>query len=83
MAGPTLNLPAGILRGNGITLVGLGLGSVPLEVLARVRTEALPRLFAMVATGELHLSTQPRPLAEVTDAWSAIEPSGTRVVLTP
>jgi NADPH:quinone reductase-like Zn-dependent oxidoreductase len=83
MAGPTLNLDAGILRGNGITLVGLGLGSVPLEVLARTRTEALPRLFGMVEAGELQLRTQTRPLAEVRQAWTDSEPSGTRVVLTP
>lgn len=83
MAGPTLNLPAGILRGNGITLAGVGLGSVPFEVLARARTEALPRLFAMVATGELQLRTKVCPLADVADAWTAPEPSGTRVVLTP
>jgi NADPH:quinone reductase-like Zn-dependent oxidoreductase len=83
MAGPTLNLPAGILRGSGITLVGLGLGSVPLEVQARARTEALPRLFAMIAASELALTTAARPLAEVADAWTTAEPSGTRVVLTP
>jgi hypothetical protein len=83
MAGPTLNLPAGILRASGITLVGLGLGSVPLEVVARARTEALPRLFAMIAAGELALTTAARPLAEVADAWTAPESSGTRVVLTP
>jgi NADPH:quinone reductase-like Zn-dependent oxidoreductase len=83
MAGPTLTLPAGILRGNGITLAGLGLGSVPLEVLARTRTEALPRLFAMVSTGELQLRTKACPLTEVEQAWTAPVPSGTRVVLTP
>jgi len=83
MAGPTLNLPAGLLRGNGITLAGVGLGSVPLEVLARARTEALPRLFAMVATGELQLRTKACPLTDVEQAWTAPEPSGTRVVLTP
>jgi NADPH:quinone reductase-like Zn-dependent oxidoreductase len=83
MAGPTLNLPAGILRGSGITLVGLGLGSVPPEVLMRTRTEALPRLFAMIAASELALTTAARPLAEVADAWTTAEPSGTRVVLTP
>jgi NADPH:quinone reductase-like Zn-dependent oxidoreductase len=83
MAGPTLTLPAGILRGNGITLAGVGLGSVPLEVLTRARTEALPRLFAMVASGELQLRTKACPLTEVEQAWAAPEPSGTRVVLTP
>lgn len=83
MAGPTINLPAGILRGNGITVCGMGLGSVPFEVLARARNEGLPRLLAMVAAGELSIETKQRPLAEVADAWAAAEPSGTRVVLTP
>ena len=51
--------------------------------MGRARTEALPKLFDMVANGELHLRTQTRPLAEVGEAWTAAEPSGTRVVLTP
>ncbi len=82
MAGPTMTLPAGILRGNGITISGVGLGSVPPEVMARSRVEALPRLFDMVASGELELRTLARPLTEVEQAWTAAEPSGTRVVLT-
>lgn len=83
MAGPTVELPAAILRGTGITMSGVGIGSVPPDVLARIRSEALPRLFDMVATGAIDLRTLTRPLAEVTDAWVAAEPSGTRVVLTP
>ena len=83
MAGPTMTLPAGILRGNGIVMSGVGLGSVPPEVMGRVRAQALPRLFDMVASGELHLRTVTRPLTEVEQAWTATEPSGTRVVLTP
>jgi NADPH:quinone reductase-like Zn-dependent oxidoreductase len=83
MAGMTINLPAGILRSTGIVLSGVGIGSVPPEVLGRARVEALPRMFDMVAAGQLHLSTLPRPLAEVEQAWTAAEPSGTRVVLTP
>ena len=83
MAGPTMNLPAGILRGNGITLSGVGWGSVPLDVLTAARNVGLPRLLAMIAAGELHIATRQRPLAEVADAWSSPEPSGTRVVLTP
>lgn len=83
MAGPGLQLDAGILRGTGTTLSGVGIGSVPPEVLARARTEALPRLFAMVADGQLELRTQPRALADVAEVWAGREPSGTRVVLTP
>lgn len=83
MAGPAIELPAAILRGTGITMSGVRIGSVPPDVLARIRSEALPRLFDMVATGTIDLRTRTRPLAEVTDAWAAAEPSGTRVVLTP
>ena len=83
MVGPNMNLAAGILRSTGIVMTGVGLGSVPPEVLARVHAEALPRLFDMVANGALELRTRARPLAEIADAWTASEPSGTRVVLTP
>jgi NADPH:quinone reductase-like Zn-dependent oxidoreductase len=83
MAGPTMNLPAGVLRGTGIVLSGVGLGSVPPEVFMRVRAEALPRLFTMAGTGELQLRTVARPLSDVSQAWAGTEPSGTRVVLTP
>ena len=82
MAGPTLTLPAGILRGNGIVISGVGLGSVPPEIMGRSRAVALPRLFGMVASGELQLRTLARPLTEVEQAWTTAEPSGTRVVLT-
>jgi len=83
MAGPTMTLAAGVLRSTAITMSGVGIGSVPPDVLARIRTEALPRLFAMVASGDLQLRTQARPLADVERVWTAAEPSGTRVVLTP
>ena len=83
MAGPTANVPAGVLRGAGITLSGMGMGSLPVEVLIGARNEGLPRLLAMVAAGELQIETKQRPLADVADAWARPEPSGTRVVLTP
>lgn len=83
MAGPAMNLAAGILRGTGIVMSGVGIGSVAPEVIAHVRNDALPRMFDMVAAGTLQLHTLTRPLAEVAEAWTAAEPSGTRVVLTP
>src|ERR1700712_4107753 len=79
MAGLTMNLPAGILRSAGITISGVGLGSVPPDVLARIRVEALPRMFTMVAAGQLQLRVQAKPLAGVEQAWNAAERSGTRV----
>lgn len=83
MAGPTMPLPAAVLRSTGIELSGIGIGSVPPEVMATARRDALPRLFDMVADGTLELRTTTRPLAEVADAWTTAEPSGTRVVLIP
>jgi hypothetical protein len=83
MAGLTMNLPAGILRSAGITICGVGPGSVPPEVMGRIRTESLPKLFTMVADGRLHLRVQAKPLADVEQVWTAAEPSGTRVVLVP
>jgi hypothetical protein len=51
--------------------------------MAKARTEALPRLFDMVADGRLELRTQARALADVEQVWTTVEPSGTRVVLAP
>lgn len=83
MAGLTMELPASVLRSTGIVLSGVGLGSMPPDVMMRMREEALPRLYDMVANGDLQMRTLARPLAEVEQAWTAAEPSGTRVVLTP
>jgi NADPH:quinone reductase-like Zn-dependent oxidoreductase len=83
MAGPTMTLPAGVLRAAGIVMSGIGLGSVPSDVMAGARTAVLPRLFDMVADGSLQISTLAEPLADVARVWTAVEPSGTRIVLTP
>ncbi|WP_273735184.1 quinone oxidoreductase family protein [Mycolicibacterium septicum] len=82
-AGPTINLPAGTLRGAGIEMCGLGPSSIPAESLATVATEMLPTLFAMAADGRLPINAQPHPLSDVEKLWTAREPSGTRVVLVP
>ncbi|QVQ53747.1 zinc-binding alcohol dehydrogenase family protein [Spiractinospora alimapuensis] len=83
MAGPTVTLPAGVLRGAGIELVGQGGGSVPREAFARLTRETLPELFSLLASGDLRLETVNRPLDQVSTAWAETPPSGTRLVLTP
>lgn len=83
MAGPTMTLDAGVLRGTAITLSGVGIGSMPPEVMARARNEGLPRMFEMVADGTLALTTLARPLVDIESVWTDKEPSGTRVVVTP
>jgi NADPH:quinone reductase-like Zn-dependent oxidoreductase len=84
MAGPTLSLDAAILRATGVTISGVGLGSVPPEVMRQTQTEALPRLLSMVAAGELQLRTQVRRLSDIERVWTdPSTPSGIRVVVTP
>ena len=83
MAGPTIALPAAVLRSAGIEMVGVGIGSVSPQAQARAGTELLPRLFTMVGDGTLRIDVQREPLSEVEDLWTAAEPSGTRVVLVP
>jgi NADPH:quinone reductase-like Zn-dependent oxidoreductase len=83
MAGPTINLPGGILRSAGIELCGFGIGSIPAREQARVSTEVLPALFAMAARGTLRIDARAHPLSEVERVWTAPEPAGTRAVLVP
>jgi NADPH:quinone reductase-like Zn-dependent oxidoreductase len=83
MAGPTVSLPGGILRSAGIEICGFGIGSVPPAEQARVTTEVLPALFAMVADGTLHIDARAHPLADVERIWTAPEPAGSRTVLVP
>ncbi|BCI84182.1 zinc-binding alcohol dehydrogenase family protein [Mycobacterium sp. SMC-18] len=83
MTGASISVDAATLRSTGITLQGVGIGSVPPEALQRARTEGLPRMFAMLDAGELQLTTAARPLADIENVWAAKEPSGTRVVITP
>lgn len=83
MTGESITVDAATLRSTGITLQGVGIGSVPPEAMRRARTEGLPRLFAMLETGELQLTTVARPLADIENVWAAKEPSGTRIVITP
>lgn len=83
MAGPTIALPAAVLRSAGIEMVGVGIGSVSPRAQARAGTELLPRLFGMVGDGTLRIDVQRQPLSEVERLWTAAEPSGSRVVLVP
>ena len=56
---------------------------MPAEALTRASVDHLPRLFEMVAGGQLHLQTQRQPLSQVEDLWTGREASGRRVVLVP
>jgi NADPH:quinone reductase-like Zn-dependent oxidoreductase len=83
MAGPTITLPAAILRSAGVELIGVGLGSIPAEAQARAGSEILPALFEMAADGTLTVDIARRALRDVETVWTSAEPSGRRLVFVP
>jgi NADPH:quinone reductase-like Zn-dependent oxidoreductase len=83
MAGPHVTLPAGTFRSAGVELVGMGMGSVPAEVVTRAAVDHLPGLFEMAACGTLHLPIQRQPLSQVENVWTGAQAPGSRVVLVP
>jgi NADPH:quinone reductase-like Zn-dependent oxidoreductase len=76
-AGPIISLPAAVLRSTAITMMGTA-GIPPGPVLA----DALQKVLAHAARGDLHVDTEPVPLARVESAWRS-EPSGRRLVIIP
>lgn len=83
MAGDPISLPSAVLRSAGVTLTGVGFGSVPTEAQARAYSEFLPELFAMAAAGTLDIDVTRRPLADVKAVWASPASAGERVVLIP
>lgn len=83
MTGATLTLDSAVLRSTGITISGVGLGSVPPKVWRQAQIEALPQLLSMAAAGRIALQTQARSLSDIESVWTETSPSGTRVVVTP
>ena len=76
-AGPTIALPAAVLRSTALTI--LGTAGVPSSDLL---SEALRRVMALGAAGELRVDTIAIPLADVDEAWERDRP-GRRIVITP
>jgi NADPH:quinone reductase-like Zn-dependent oxidoreductase len=79
MAGPTISLPAAALRSSGIEISGTGGGSVPHSVIF----DAFPKMWALAATGQLHIDTERVPLADVESAWRRNDLPGRRLVIIP
>jgi len=77
MAGPTIALPAEVLRSSGLEVFGSGPGTIPLtEIIA-----AIPQVMAIAADGDLPIDIDEVPLAEVEAAWQ--RGGGRRSVLRP
>jgi NADPH2:quinone reductase len=76
-AGPTISLPAAVLRSAALSIQGTA-GIPPRDVLV----DALQKVMSHGASGDFHLPTQPVPLSEVERAWEH-SGSGTRIVIIP
>ena len=79
MAGPTICLSAAALRSSGIEISGTGGGSVPHSVIF----DAFPKVWALAASGQLHIDTERVPLADVEAAWQRNDLPGRRLVIIP
>jgi NADPH2:quinone reductase len=76
-AGPTIALPAAVLRSTPLTILGTA-GIPSREILA----DAMQRVMEYGASGELRVETERVPLAEIDHAWER-DPRGRRLVVIP
>jgi NADPH2:quinone reductase len=79
MAGPTITLPASVLRSSGLEISGIGAGNIPIERIM----EAMPQLIADAASGKLLIDTEQVPLAEIEAAWQRQTTDNRRLVVLP
>jgi NADPH2:quinone reductase len=77
-AGPTITLPAAVLRSVDLKMLGSGFGAARLDVIFA----AIPTLFALAAEGKLKIDAEPVPLSDVESTWSRVV-KGRRIVFTP
>ncbi len=75
-AGPTISLPAAVLRSTALTILGTA-GIPPLDVLV----DALQKVMAHAASGELRIETERVPLADIENAWQRDEQRRRMVVI--
>jgi len=76
-AGPSISLPAAVLRSAAVTILGTA-GIPPRDVLI----DAMQQVMAHAAKGQLQIDTVRIPLADIENAWQREEP-GRRVVIIP
>jgi NADPH:quinone reductase-like Zn-dependent oxidoreductase len=77
-AGPTISLPAAVLRSTALTILGTA-GIPPFEILI----DAMKQVLTRGARGELRIETESVPLAKVEQVWRQKETSGRRIVFVP
>jgi NADPH:quinone reductase-like Zn-dependent oxidoreductase len=77
-AGPTISLPAAVLRSTALTILGTA-GIPPRDVLVA----AMQRIFDWAPTGALTIETERIALADIEQAWQKPEQAGRRLVIFP
>jgi NADPH2:quinone reductase len=77
-AGPTIALPAAVLRSTALTILGTA-GIPSREILA----DAMQQVLARAAHGELRIETERVPLVDINQTWRRPETSGRRLVVIP
>lgn len=77
-AGPTISLPAAVLRSTALTITGTaGIPAMP------VLMDAMKQVLSRGSRGELRIETERVPLVEIEQAWNRKENSGRRIVVIP
>jgi NADPH2:quinone reductase len=77
-AGPTIALPAAVLRSTALTI--LGTAGIPSR---DVLVAAMHQVLDLAAIGALKIETEAVPLAEIEQAWQRPESAGRRLVVIP
>ena len=77
-AGPTITLPAAVLRSSGLEIYGSGAGTIPIDRIM----ESIPQFMARLASGELRVDAERVPLGAIEDAWQR-DQRGRRLVIIP
>jgi NADPH2:quinone reductase len=76
-AGPTISLPAAVLRSTALALLGTA-GIPPGNILV----DALQKVMSHAASGELYVDTERVPLADIENTWKR-DQQGSRLVVIP
>jgi len=67
VSGPNITLPGAALRSSAITLMGSGIGSIPMDNLVK----SIGELMQATVPGGFEISTKAFPLSEVEHVWAA------------
>jgi hypothetical protein len=78
MAGPSITLPAAVLRSTQLQILGSGTGNFP--PIPQLQT-IVGDILALAADGKISVETQEHALAEIADVWDINKKSDTRSVI--